>query len=402
MKTLITLKYCALAVFLGVIIIGCVPTQTTKGTETEVGADTLKATQYYSIGYEYLKQGNYDEAITNFMEAIKFNRRYYGAYIALAQSYRAKRDIVAAESTYSQAKKIDPQDPRAYEGIATLYFLDYKDYDRAIAEFQRGLQVDPSNVNILNGLAASYIKKKDYDKAIQYYNKSLQYEPENVEAMFGVANVYMEKGEPDKAISYLQELVVKKPKNIDVRKRLAETLIDLKRYDEAAEQYRFLIEQEPDNYNYHRLLGSVYLQQKKYNGAETAFTEAHRLAPNNPLPLFDLSDLMIRRGKYPAAEQYVNDALALDPGNFYGQVLLGDIYERRGYGTKANWDKNKSGANVSTAKNAINLLKRAIGYYSKAKADPQYGSYAGTEIVRCNNWIGQLQEDVWFYEGGKK
>jgi tetratricopeptide (TPR) repeat protein len=394
-------KYFIMMLFVGFVFIACAPSQTTKESAQTSEEKKLAAEQAYSIGYEYLKQGNYDAAITNFNEAIKLDPQYYSAYIALAQTYRAKRDIVTAESLYNQAKKIDPKDSRSYEGIATLYFLDYRDYDKAIAEFQRGLQVDPTNVDILNGLAASYIKKKDYDKAIQYYNKGLQYEPENVEAMFGIANVYMEKGESDKAISYLQELIVKKPKNIDVRKRFAETLIDLKRYDEAVEQYRFLIEQEPDNYNYHLQLGSVYQQQKKYNGAETAFTEAHRLAPNNSLPLFYLADLMIRRGKYTAAEQYVNEALALDP-SLYGQVLLGDIYERRGYAAKANWDKNKCRANVSTAKSAINLLTRAIGYYSKAKADPQYNSYAGTEIVRCNNWIGQLQEDVWFYEGGKK
>jgi len=391
-----------LTMLIGLVFLACAPTQTVKEPTQTTEEMREKAVQEYSIGYEYLKQRKYDEAIIHFEEAIKLDPKYYAAYIALAKTYRTKRDIVTAESFYNQAKKIEPQDTRAYEGIATIYFVDYRNYDKAIAEFIRGLQVDSTDVDLLNGLAASYTKKKEYDKALKYYKKSLEYEPENIEAMFAIANVYMEKNESDKAISYLQELIIKKPKNIEVREKLAETLVDLKRYNEAVEQYKYLIEQKPDNYNYHLKLGLVYKLQKKYTNAEKEFKDAKRLAPNNTSPLFHLADLNITLKKYVAAENFVNEALKLEPNSIYAQVLFGDIYERRGYAAKSKWDKNKSKANVPTAKTAINLLKKAKSFYTKAKADPQYSSYAGTEIVRCNNWIGQLQEDVWFYEGKQK
>jgi hypothetical protein len=47
--------------------------------------------------------------------------------------------------------------------------------------------------------------------------------------------------------------------------------------------------------------------------------------------------------------------------------------------------------------NGLSYFRTAISYYTKAKGDSQYGSYAGTEVTRCNNWIKQLEDDKWFY-----
>lgn len=398
MNKLFTIKY-FIVVLIGLIMISCAPSQTVKQTEPSISNEErkLQAEQEYSIAYEYFKQAKYDDAILHFKESIKFNPKYYAAYIALAKVYRAKRDIVAAESTYIQAKKINPGDTRAYEGIATIYFADYKNYDQAIIEFNNGLKADSTKVDLLNGLAACYTKKKQYDIALKYYNKSLVFDPENVETMFAVAKVYIERNEPDKAIKYLKDLKIKKPKNIDVRKKLVETLIDLKRYSEAAEELQYLLEKEPDNYYYHLQLGSIYQQQKKYKNAEAEFNKARELEPNKALPLFHLADLNIRRGKYGAAENLVKEAQKIEPNNFYNYILLGDIYERRGYAQKIAWDKNKCKKNCPKLKTALSYLRTAISYYNKGKGDGKYSSYASTEVSRCSKWIKALEEDKWFY-----
>jgi tetratricopeptide (TPR) repeat protein len=402
MHKLSGIKYVAI-VLVGIIIMGCVPSQTVEKTDTEkIEINPELALQEYSIAFEYYKQGKYDDAIDHFKESIKADPKYYAAYIALAKAYRIKRDIITAESTYNQAKNIDLSDPRAYEGLATIYFIDYKNYDKAITEFQNGLKVDTTNIDLLNGLAACYTKKKEYDTALEYYRKSLEYDPENIETMFAIAKVYMEKDEPDKAVHYLEDLVVKKPKNIEVRKKLAETLVNLKRYNKAVEQYKYLIEKEPDNYYYHIQLGKVYQQQKKYTDAQKEFEEARTLAPDNALPIFRLADLKIIQGKFSAAENLIKEAKKLAPDNLYAEFLLGDIYERRGYRLKTAWDKNKSKKNCSKLDSAISNLSTAISYYSKATADDTFRSYAKNGITRCSNWMKTLKEDKWFYCKGKE
>jgi tetratricopeptide (TPR) repeat protein len=394
------MKY-IIVVLVGIIILSCAPTSTTSTTEPGVDKRE-KAQQEYSIAYEYYKQGKFDDAIVHFNEAIKLDPQFFAAYLALAKAYLATKDVANAEAMYNKAKQIDPGDPRPYEGIGTIYFLYFQNYDKAILEFEAGLRVDSTYIDILNGLAACYTKKGDYDKALVYYRKSEQYEPENLETMYAIANVYIEMGEPDKAIIYLEGLIAKKPNVTDVRKKLAETLANLKRYEEALEQYTLLLEKEPDNYYYHLQKGLMYQRQKKYSSAEKSFNDAKRLTPDKALPLFYIADLYIVQGKLGKAESTIKEAQQLEPNNVYAYVLLGDVYERWGMSSKASWDKNKSKKNCSILNSALGYFNTAISYYTKAKADVQYASYANTEINRCNTYLKALQEDRWFYckEGG--
>jgi tetratricopeptide (TPR) repeat protein len=221
------------------MIIGCAPNQTQGPTETGVDKRE-KAQQEYSIGYEYMKHGKYEDAIIHFKESIKLDHNFYAAYIALGQAYRANRDIVNAQNTYNQAKKINPKDPRSYEGLGAL-FVELKQYGEAIGEYEGGLKVDSTNLGLLNGLGYVYTKTREYDRALSYYFKSLEYEPDDIETMFAIANVYKEKGEPNNAVSYLESVRDKKPELTQVRKKLAETYYDLGRYDDAAQEYLFLI-----------------------------------------------------------------------------------------------------------------------------------------------------------------
>lgn len=384
-----------LAVFIGLIVIGCTPQQTT--TTTTTGVDKIKQAEIeYSFGLEYYKQGNYDTAMEKFNKAIEYNPKYVAAFMMLAKCFEAKADYYAAETIYTHTKKVNTTDTRPYEGLGALYTR-LKRYGEAISNYETGLMLDSVNVEMLNGMGFIFMKLKEVDKSIYYYNRSLKQDPEKVETMFAIATVYLENDQPEKAIAYLEDLVVKKPKNVDVRVKLAETYTSLKQYEKAAEQYRYLVEQEPDNYNYHLLLGTIYQWQKKYKAAEEEYLKAKELAPDKSAPLFRLADLYITQGKFGTAEDYVSQALAIDPGNPYGDYLRGDINLRRGYSYLNTWQKNKKKSNCSTLNSALSYLRTAISYFNKVTGDATFGSYARESIGTCNNWIKGLEEDKWFY-----
>lgn len=74
----------------------------------------------------------------------------------------------------------------AYNGRGNVYF-DRKDYDRAIADFNRVIELDPKSPGGYYSSATAYNKKLDYDKAIEldpkyaiaYNNRGLAYERKN-------------------------------------------------------------------------------------------------------------------------------------------------------------------------------------------------------------------------------
>lgn len=71
-----------------------------------------------------------------------------------------------AEKWYSAAlaKKADDVDVRTDLGL-TFIFRDKPDYDRAIAEFQKSLALDPNHPQTLQNLTVAYTKKGDAAKA---------------------------------------------------------------------------------------------------------------------------------------------------------------------------------------------------------------------------------------------
>ena len=383
------------------LLLSCAPSQTTQEPVVKTTEEQRReAEQHYSIGFEYYKQSNYDEAIKNFNKAIELWPGFYGAYIALAKTHRAKLEKTTAESLYKRARTIDPNDPRAYEGLGVLY-AEQKRFTEAIAEYEGGLEKDSTNVNLLNGLGYVYKEMGQHRKAIDYYNKSLLYERENLSTQYAIADVYIQMSQPDMAISYLKDIVAKRSDNMEVVEKLGETLLELKRYAEAEKEYIKLIENKPDNYYYHLKLGEAYQRQKKYQAADQEFQAARRLASDKALPLYYLVDLNITRGKYGTAEQLAKEALTIEPSNRYAYLLLGDVYQRRAIIARNQWVKDKSTKNCSILNNAMSYFKSAISYYTKAKPDAQCTQYCNNEITRASNLIEELEEDKWFYcKGG--
>jgi len=377
----------------------CTPGKATmpgNRTGDPTAAAKLKAEEEYSIGYEYMKQTRFTEAVPHFQAAIDLWPAYYGAYIALAQTYRSQGDFTGAESTYARAKRFDPADTRAYEGMGALYFSDLKKYSEALAEYHAALTFDSTNVNILNSIASIYAVMKDYDNAFAFYNRSLFYEPENISSSFAVAKLYIEKGEPEKAVSYLETLKEKRPEVSDIRKQLGDVYLQMKKYDKAAQEFDWLLVKYPDNAYYHLQLGLIRQKQEKYQAALKEYEEARRLAPGDAAALYYLADLNIVRGKYAQAEANVREALALVSDSSYSFILLGDVYERKGYSAKLAWEKKKTRENQSSGISAVNFLNQSIACYGQGKNNGQYASYASAEIDRCANWVKQIKEELWY------
>ncbi|UCG30656.1 MAG: tetratricopeptide repeat protein [candidate division WOR-3 bacterium] len=395
---------CFLAIIVVSLFVWCAPTQTVQEPTAKKTTEEqrIEAEKHYSIGFEYYKQGNYDEAIKNFNMAIEGWPQFYAAYIALAKAFRAKNDIAATQHQYEKAKALDPKDPRSYEGLGALY-TELTRFGDAIGEYESGLRIDATNVNLLNGLGYVYTKMGSYDTALEYYNRSLEYEPENLTTMFAIADIFIETNEPRKATAYLEAIIEKKPNIVEVREKLAQTYFELKNYESAAKIYSDLVKEQPDNYRYHIQLGAVYVEQKKFQAAEEALNTARRLAPTSAAPIYQLVDLNIKRGRYTAAEELAREALNIEPNNLYAYLLLGDIYIRRGYDARGKWMNNKSTKNCSFLDAAISYFNTAISQYTKAKSDAQLSSYANNEIKRSNTWLEELREDKWFYcKGGSQ
>jgi hypothetical protein len=91
-----------------------------------------------------LSEGNYDQAIQDFNEAIRVTPQFAGAFNGRGVAYFAKGDYGQAIQDFNEAIRLNPNTPRALlnRGIASLYAGHSSD---AQQDFSRNLQFDPAD-----------------------------------------------------------------------------------------------------------------------------------------------------------------------------------------------------------------------------------------------------------------
>jgi tetratricopeptide (TPR) repeat protein len=74
-------------------------------------------------------------------------------------------------------------------------------YDQAIADLDKAIEIDPRLAQAYNNRGWAYIKKWQYDQAIFDFNKTIEIDPRFVEAYFNRAIIYFLVEEYDKSLS---------------------------------------------------------------------------------------------------------------------------------------------------------------------------------------------------------
>jgi tetratricopeptide (TPR) repeat protein len=75
---------------------------------------------YNAMGYAYFAQEQYDIAIRQYKEALKFYPEYVIAFNNLGNVYEKKQMIVKAVETYQEALKFDPENKIAQQRLNSL------------------------------------------------------------------------------------------------------------------------------------------------------------------------------------------------------------------------------------------------------------------------------------------
>ena len=78
------------------------------------------------------------------------------------------------------------------------------DYDRAIADYNKALELDPKDATAYNNRGFTYDNKGDYDKAIADYDAAIRLNPEYARAYNNRGFTYDKKGDYDRAIADYQ------------------------------------------------------------------------------------------------------------------------------------------------------------------------------------------------------
>ena len=120
---------------------------------------------------DYLKRA-YD------IDATKFNELHAAGF--LAQYYFEQKNYAEAETWFTRAIKVDPNDADLYVGLGETYVQrEPPQPDAAIRQLQQALSVDPRNGHALGHLVEAYVVKKDARGADEAVKRLKEADPTN-------------------------------------------------------------------------------------------------------------------------------------------------------------------------------------------------------------------------------
>ena len=140
------------------------------GTVTENPARTgrlkreLARTYVYRGAARYWRKGEFDNAITDYTEAVELDPEYAEVYNYRGFAYLNNGDIDKAIADYTKAIGIDQELTEAHKDRAAAY-LGNSDFDEAIKDYTKAIQLDPDDTNIYNYRGLAYFGNSEVDKS---------------------------------------------------------------------------------------------------------------------------------------------------------------------------------------------------------------------------------------------
>jgi serine/threonine-protein kinase len=180
--------------------------------ETELDAalhldNTLVDPRIFRV-YMYLFKGQKERARTEIKELLQRAPNDPTIHAVAANLYRWDGLYDEALEQYSTRIKLFPvAAPEGYSGRGRVFSY-RQEFDKAVAEFEKGLATEPQHTGLMTFLAETLYHKGDIERAMQLLSDALAFNPNVQSTRMFMAMCLSQTGQPDKAKELLDENVI--------------------------------------------------------------------------------------------------------------------------------------------------------------------------------------------------
>ncbi|MER8608866.1 tetratricopeptide repeat protein [Mesorhizobium sp. M1233] len=202
------------------------------------------------------------------------------AYHSRAITWADSGDNDRAIADYDNTIALDPKDTDAYNERGVLW-LDKGENDRAIRDFDRAAEVDPKKARAFYNRGLGWARNGDDARAIIDYSQAIELDPAYMQAYNNRGFVFNRMGEFDRAIADFDEAIRLNPQHPFPYNNRAISWGAKGDAERAVADYSHAIRLDPTYVNPYGSRGIYYFYGRDPAKAQADFATAAALAPGN-------------------------------------------------------------------------------------------------------------------------
>jgi len=222
-----------------------------------INIDPTYALAYAGLADAYIILGSYSlsspqeiypKAKSAALKALEIDDTLAEAYTSLAfVKYSYDWDWFGAEADYNWAIGLNPSYATAHQWYGLL-LSDIGRFDEALLELKRAQELDPLSLSITTGVGIIFYYSRQYDLAIEEYRKVLNIDANFGYAHFWLAMAYIQKSLFEEAIEAYQKAVIISGGSLSYKAALGYAYAAAGKRDEALKILNELVEQSSLRY----------------------------------------------------------------------------------------------------------------------------------------------------------
>lgn len=318
------------------------------------------AAQLNALGDEYWEDGDYQKAISFYTRAIKLdNNALY--YFNRGYCHDLLREYDAAIRDYSKAVQVDPSYAEAFNARGFIYDSQGK-FEKAIQDFTKAIKADPTLADAYNNRGYSRNQIQEYDLAIQDFNKAIRYDSKFAAAYNNRGSAKHSQKEYEEAIKDFSKAIAIDNSESEFYDNRGTANYDFGELEAALNDYNKALQLKPNWNEVYYNRGSVYFAMEKYEEAISDYKKFQNYAPTNEAVRMKLSqaERELEYQKEASTGEFIPPRM---PG--YGKVVEGISIKwlAQNYETYNIKTVNQSEITIKATIETENIDKEAIKVY---------------------------------------
>lgn len=287
------------------------------------------AGSYVNLARVEIRLRRFKDAEEHLKKALAIDPKSLQANLELAKFYYLQERIPEAQEALQSGVQNIPDAPQLYLDWANMLSSAGKstDADGVLNKLRNQMPKSPAAAIAIGDY---YAQRHDFDKALAEYRRGLLIDAPNLDLEKRMQELYLTSNRIDEASKLDTRLVKQAPNDLVVSINHGRLLLVQGKHQEALGALQKAVTSAPDSAEAHYYLGLAYWQTGSTGQANGEFQQAVKLSPNFPLALRSLAQLSLVQNHLSDAQRYAQELVQKFPADVNDRILLGEIFLREG------------------------------------------------------------------------